>query len=118
MKRGKRFVWALAVLLAAGSAVGHDEKRDASRSAAKERAAPGWIERNVERLERAIARLEVRLSGRGGSMMDGCEDMMGGGGMMGDGMMSDGMMGGGGMMGDGMTGRRPNEQWRVPDAGR
>ncbi|MGH8707006.1 MAG: hypothetical protein ACREVD_02970 [Burkholderiales bacterium] len=56
------------------------------------------IERGLARLERAMARLEARLTGRGGSMMDGCADMMAGGDMM----------SGGDMMG----GSRPNERWR------
>ena len=108
MKTAKRYAWLLAALLAAGPAIGNDEERSGARADAMEKSAPGLIERSVARLERAIARLEARLSGRGGSAMGGCEDMMGGGGMM------EGMMGGGGMMG----GSRPNEQWRSPGAGR
>ncbi|MGE3376496.1 MAG: hypothetical protein AB7O37_23440 [Vicinamibacteria bacterium] len=82
-------------VLAAGVAWAHDEGSEA-RDIRAERAAPGVLERGLERLERAVARLEARLAGRGGSM-DGCADMMSGGGMM-----------GGGMMG----GSQPNERWR------
>lgn len=85
----------LGALLTAGVALAHEEGRGA-RGDGAERAAPGVIERGLARLERALARLEARLAGRGGSM-DGCADMMSGGGMM-----------GGGMMG----GSRPNERWR------
>lgn len=95
-------VWiALAVgaALAAGLAQAHDEGR-ASRGDRTERAEPGVIERGLGRLERAVARLEARLAGRGGSM-DGCADMMAGGGMM-----------EGGMMG----GSQPNERWRSSPA--
>jgi hypothetical protein len=61
---------------------------------------PGSLERRLERIEQAMARLEARLNGRqaGGAMMDGCRDMMGGGGMMGGG--------------------QPNEQWRSPKGAR
>ena len=82
-------------LLVTRVALAHDEAREA-RGDRPGRAAPGVIERGLERLERAVARLEARLAGRGGSM-DGCADMMAGGGMM-----------GGGMMG----GSQPNERWR------
>jgi hypothetical protein len=90
-------VWiamAVSAVLAAGLAQAHDEGR-ASREARTERAEPGVIERGLERLERAVARLEARLAGRGGSM-DGCADMMSGGGMMG--------------------GSQPNERWRSSPA--
>lgn len=113
MRKGQRYAWVLAALLAASPAIGHDEDRSGARADGIDKPAPGWIERGFARVERAIARLEARLSGRGGSMMDGCEDMMGGGMMGGGGMMSGGMMGGG-MMG----GSRPNEQWRAPGGGR
>jgi hypothetical protein len=85
----------IAALIAAGAAMAHDEPRRAGEPAGER--AGGWIERGFARLERAIARLEARLSG-GGSMTAGCEQMMGEGGM------------GGGMMG----GARPNQQWSRP----
>lgn len=78
-------------LLAAGVAWAHDEGREARAGATPERAAPDVIERGLARLERAVARLEAHLASRGGSM-EGCADMMAGGGMMG--------------------GSRPNERWR------
>lgn len=83
----------IGALLVTGVASAHDEAR-AARGEESERAAPGVIERGLERLERLVARLEARLAGRGG---DGCAGMMSGGGMM-----------GGGMMG----GSPPNERWR------
>lgn len=63
---------------------------------------PGALERRLERIEQALARLEAKPNGRqsGGEMMEGCGEMMGG--SMG------GMMGGG----------RPNERWRSPDSKR
>jgi len=82
-------------LLMAGAASAQDEAREARGDRAED-AAPGVIERGLVRLERAVTRLEARLAGRGGSM-DGCADMMSGGGTMGDGMMG---------------GSRPNERWR------
>lgn len=84
-------------LLMAGVASAHDEARDA-RSDRAERAVPGLIDRQLTRLQHAVARFEARLAGRGSSMQ-GCADMMAGGGMM-----------DGGMMG----GSRPNEGWRSP----
>lgn len=81
-------------LLVTGGALAQDGAREA-RGDRPERTAPGVIERGLERLERAVARLEARIAGRGGSM-DGCADMMAGGGMM-----------GGGMVG----GSQPNERW-------
>jgi hypothetical protein len=107
MRNGRRYAWVLAALLAASPAIGHDEDRTAARADRIDKTAPSWLERGFARLERAIARLEARFSGRGGSM-GGCEDMMAGG-MTGGGMMDGGMMGGG-MMG----GPRPNERWRGP----
>lgn len=66
---------------------------------------PGALERRLERIEKAVERLESKLSGRrsrsGGGMMEGCRDMMGGG-----------------MMGGGMGRSQPNEQWRSPDGKR
>jgi hypothetical protein len=64
--------------------------------------AQGSLETRLERVEQAIARLEQKLSprGGGGGMMEGCRDMMGG--RMG------GMMGGG----------EPNDQWRSPERNR
>lgn len=88
----RKDVWialTISAALAAGFAWAHDEGE--ARGARSERAAPSVIERGLERLERAVARLEARLAGRGGSM-DGCADMMSGGGMMG--------------------GSQPNERWR------
>ena len=75
--------------LAAGTAVA----QNATESA------PGALERRLERVEQAMARLEAKLNGRqsGGGMMEGCRDMRGGGT--------------GGMMGRG----QPNEQWRSPE---
>ena len=79
---------ALAALLFWGMAIAQDTKQP-----------PGWLERRLESIDRAIARLETKLSGReAGGMMEGCRDMMGGG-----------MMGGGGMKGG-----APNDQWRPP----
>lgn len=82
----------VAAALAAGTAIA----QNATESA------PGALERRLERPEQAMARLEARLNGgqRGGGMMEGCRDMMGGGGM--------------GGMGRG----QPNEQWRSPDTKR
>jgi hypothetical protein len=97
-----RKVWialAISAVLAAGAAWAHDDGREA-RGDRGERAAPGAIERGLERLGRAVARLEARLAGRGGSM-GGCADMMADGGMM-----------GGGMMGA----SPPNERWRSSPA--
>jgi hypothetical protein len=79
-------------VLMAGSVWAQGESRPAQGDRA-ERAAPSALERGLERLERAVARLEARLAGRGGSM-DGCADMMAGGGMM--------------------ERSRPNERWRFP----
>lgn len=67
--------------------------------------APGALERRLERIEKAVERLESKMSGRqsrrGGGMMEGCRDMMGG------------------RMGGGMMDRnQPNEQWRSPDGKR
>lgn len=60
----------------------------------------GSLEARLERIEQAIARLEEKLSARGGGgMMDGCRDMMRGG-----------MMGGR----EGRRGGSPNDQWREP----
>lgn len=93
----------IAALSAAGAAIAHDESRRSGEPAAGARGGGGLIERGFARLERAIARIEARLSGSGGSMMSGCEEVMGRGGMM-----------GGGMMG----GARPNQQWSRPDEAR
>jgi heat shock protein HslJ len=101
MIKSTPLAWALAALLAAGSATALEEKPAARGSDARDWTAPGWVERSINRIERAIARLEARLSGRS-SGMGGCEDMMGGGMMDGGGMMGGGMMGG----------SRPNERWR------
>ena len=93
MSKRKVLAWAVAAMLAAGTAVGEEKERGRASAAEAERIAPGWIERGFARLERAIQRLEAKLSGRGqGGMREGCQDMMGGGGMMG--------------------GSRPNERWR------
>ncbi len=55
------------------------------------------LERRVERIEQAIARLESKLGDRqGGAMMEGCREMMGGQ-----------MMRGGARMRS-----APNDQWR------
>ncbi|MEW5864041.1 MAG: hypothetical protein AB1773_10680 [Pseudomonadota bacterium] len=97
----------IAALIAAAAAMAQDEPWRAGEAAVGERADGGWIERGFARLERAIARLEARLSG-GGSMTAGCEQMMGEGGM--GGAMMGGAMMGGGMMG----GARPNQQWSRP----
>lgn len=65
--------------------------------------ASGSLAERLERIEKAIARLEAKVSGGGGdSIMEGCRDMMGGG-----------MMGRGGMM-DGA----PNSRWKSPDGPR
>lgn len=109
MSKGKVLAWAVAAILAAGTAVGQEKDRGSASAATPEQAAPGWIERGFARLERAIERLEAKLSGRErGGMMEGCEGMMGGGGMMDGGMMGGGMMGG----------SRPNERWRGPSDSR
>lgn len=82
--------WILALLVAAaGTAIAQNTTEPS----------PGALERRLERIEQAMARLEAKLNGRqsGGGMMEGCRDMMSGG--MG------GMMGGG----------EPNEQWRSPE---
>lgn len=93
MSKGGYVAWALAAMLAAGTTLGQDKERGAAGITTPERVSPGWIERGLARIERAIERLEAKLSGRErGGMMEGCQDMMGGGGMMGGG--------------------RPNERWR------
>ena len=108
MRRGTFIASALIAVLAAGTALGEERNRGAAGTETQARTAPGWIERGFARLERAIERLEAKLSGRDrGAMMEGCQDMMG------DGMMGGGMMGGG-MMG----GPRPNERWRGPEGKR
>jgi uncharacterized membrane protein len=61
------------------------------------------LERRLQKLEEAIARIEARLAKVESARSDNRR-----GGMMGGG----GMMDGGGMMG----GARPNEQWRKPEA--
>lgn len=99
MSKSRYVAWALAAMLAAGTTFGQDKERGAASIATPDRVSPGWVERGLARLERAIDRLEAKLSGRErGAMMEGCQDRMGGGGMMG----GNGMMGGG----------RPNERWR------
>lgn len=92
---------ALVAILATGTSFGEERDQGASRAGLQEQIAPGWIERGFARLERAIERLETKLSGheRGG-MMQGCQGVMGGG------MMGGGMMGGG---------SRPNDRWRQPE---
>ena len=90
MRENIWFALTISAALSAGAAWAHDEGGE-PRGARSERAAPSVIERGLERLERAVARLDARLAGRGGSM-DGCADMMAGGGMMG--------------------GSQPNERWR------
>lgn len=93
MSKSRYVAWALAAMMATGTTLGQEKDRSAASAVPPERAAPGWIERGFARLERAIDRLEAKLSGRErGGMMEGCQDMMGGGGMMGGG--------------------RPNERWR------
>ena len=96
MRRRAYLAWACAALLATGTAAGHDDERGARAAQTDNRVAPGLIERGLARVERTVARLEARLAGRGGSMMEGCADMMGGGGMMG--------------------GSQPNERWRSSPA--
>lgn len=109
MSKGKVLACAVAAMLAASATLGQEKERDGVKAGAAEKAATGWIERGFARLERAIERLEAKLSGRErGGMMDGCEDMMAGGGMMEGGMMGGGMMGG----------SRPNERWRGSVDGR
>ena len=93
MHKSGWLAFTLGVVLMAGVALADEQSRD-GRGAGLE---PGTIARGLARLERAVARLEARLAGRSGSMMEGCSDMMMGGGMM-----------GGGMMG----GSPPNERWR------
>jgi hypothetical protein len=93
MKRIRIFVFAAAGLLVAAVAVAQQQRPDS-------------LERRLERIEQALARLEAKAR-EGGGMMDNCREMMKDGGMMG-GMMGGGMMGGG----------RPNEQWRKPDTGK
>ena len=56
------------------------------------------LERRIERIEQAVARIEKKLSASSEGTMDGCRGMMGGGGMMGDGMMRGGR-------------GSPNDQW-------
>jgi len=105
MRKGTFIALALIAVLAAGTTLGEERNRGAAGTQMQARAAPGWIERGFARLERAIERLEAKLSGRDrGAMMEGCQDMMGGG-MMGGGMMDGGMMGG----------SRPNARWRGPE---
>lgn len=87
MSKSRYVAWALAATPAAGATLGNEKDRSAESAVPPERAAPGRIERSFARLERAIERLEAKLSGRErGGMMEGCQDMMGGG--------------------------RPNERWR------
>ena len=80
-------LWIITLLVAFGAAGAIAQEKG-------DRASVGALERRVERLERlerAVARLEAnRSEGRG---------------MMGGGMMGGGMMGG----------SRPNEQWRSPE---
>jgi hypothetical protein len=89
------------------------------RDAAAEHEAVRALEQRVQRLERAIARIDARLAARerggamGGGMMGG--GMMGGD-MMGGGMMGGGMMGGDMMGGGMMGGGRSNERWRSPES--
>ncbi len=64
------------------------------------------LERRLEKLEEALARIEARLA-----KLESARSENRRGGMMGGGMMGDGMMGGR-MMDEG----RPNEQWRKPDS--
>ena len=82
----------VAAVLATGTAIAQNPTESA----------PGALERRLERLEEAMARIEAKLNRaqRGGGMMEGCRDMRGGGGM--------------GGMGRG----QPNEQWRSPDTKR
>lgn len=116
MNARQRFAWVLGALLAASAAIGYAEDPSSASRGGSERAAATSLERLLERLERAVSRLEARLDGRrSDSIMEGHEGhegMTSGGGMMGGGMM-DGMMGGG-MMG----GARPNERWRSPGSSR
>jgi hypothetical protein len=96
MKGIRTFAFAAAGLLVAAGAVAQQQRPDS-------------LERRLERIEQALARLEAKASAReGGGMMENCREMMKYGGMMG------GMMGGQGMMGGG----RPNEQWRKGEAGK
>lgn len=80
----KSIAAALAASLLAGGAIAQDARESS----------PGALERRMERIEKALERLESKLAGRraqrGGGMMEGCRDMMGGGTM----------------------GGQPNQQWR------
>jgi hypothetical protein len=92
MKGIRTFAFAAAGLLVAAGAVAQQQRPDS-------------LERRLERIEQALARLEAKASAReGGGMMENCREMMKDGGMMG----GQGMMGGG----------RPNEQWRKGEAGK
>jgi hypothetical protein len=94
MKRIRTFAFAAGGLLIAAGAVAQQQRPDS-------------LERRLERIEQALARLEAKTSSReGGGMMENCREMMKDGGMM------------GGMGGGTMGGGRPNEQWRKPDAGK
>jgi hypothetical protein len=77
---------------------------------------PDRLERRVQQLEQASARMEKRLADLEAKNATGDRRGMMGGGMMGGG----GMMEGGGMMGGGgtMGGGKPNEQWRSPESRR
>lgn len=82
----------LTAALAAGTAIA----QNATEST------PGAIERHLERMEQAIARLEAQLNGRRSSrdMMEGCRDMRRG------------------SMGGMHDGGQPNEQSRPPETKR
>jgi hypothetical protein len=85
MKRIRTFAFAAAGFLVAAAAVAQQQQPDS-------------LERRLERIEQALARLEAKASGReSGGMMENCREMMKDGGMMG---------------GGGMGGGQPNEQWR------
>lgn len=102
MKRRFPAVWMLASMVITTAAVGQANEQAIQPAPEPARSAAGWIERAQMRLERAVERLEMKLTGRGDSGMPGCQDMMGGGGMTGDAMMGGGMS----------RGSRPNERWR------
>ncbi|MBI4291859.1 MAG: hypothetical protein HY661_10300 [Betaproteobacteria bacterium] len=81
-----RIAAALAVSLVAGAAIAQQAQDSA-----------GSLERRVEQIEQAVARLQSKPGGRqAGGMMEGCREMMGGE-----------MMRGGRRMR-----RAPNDQWR------
>lgn len=106
--RAGTIVAAVAVLAAASAAYAQD---DASTS----------VQGRLERIEKAVDRIEAKLAHEPDSgMMQQCQQMMKGGmrghGMMRGGMMGDGMMGGG-MMGGNMMGGSGKQQQGDPQGG-